>query len=136
MPNHTDAPVTICACRERMATAKELVEAQFALRDDALVKQAREYERRLEDLNHNLRMMLDDRKMFYTRDQHDTYAQATQRAVDELKGKTLDDLKDINSRISTLSAEVGNLNTRVVTWLAAGVLGMGALTTLLHIFWR
>ena len=57
----------------RLDDLKELQRTEHDFINVALEKQAVEYERRLTDLNHNLRMMLDERKQFFTRDGHDVF---------------------------------------------------------------
>ena len=125
MPNHQSRPggygVTddICAERQRaierdiakaVAHERELRETAFEVRDAALVTQAREYERRLDHLNGNLRAMLEDRKMFFTRDQHDAFFIEYARFRDETRQH----------------------QTTVATWGAAAVFALGVLQAVLH----
>jgi len=90
---------------------REMREADIRVRDEALVAQAREYERRLTDLNHNLRMMLDDRKTFLTREMFDTFIGDYGRFRDETRQH----------------------QTTVATWGAAGLVALGILQFALHI---
>ena len=110
-------------CRERMASAKELIDHRFDLRDEALSIQAKEYERRLVDLNHNLRMMLDDRQTFTARETFDVYVAHHQTTVDTFR-----------TQINDVQKEIGILNTRLVTWTAAIGAGFAILNIALH-FW-
>jgi len=106
-----------------MVHERELRDDQFETRDVALKTQAVEYERRLGELNHNLRMMLDERKAFFTRDAHDAYVTQHQQTVDLFRTQMNDVQKDI-----------GILNTRLVTWTAAIGAGFAILNIVLH-FW-
>lgn len=91
---------------------RELRETAFKVRDDALVNQAREYERRLDHLNGNLRSMLEDRKQFFTRDQHDAFFHEYARFRDETRQH----------------------QTTVATWGAAGIFVLGLLQFFVHFF--
>ena len=111
----------ICGERQRtierdieiaVAHERELRETAFQTRDDALVTQAREYERRLDHLNGNLRSMLEDRKTFFTRDQHDAFFAEYARFRDETRQH----------------------QTTVATWGAAAIFALGVLQFLVHFY--
>jgi hypothetical protein len=95
-----------------IAHERELRMAEIKVRDEALVSAAREYERRLTDLNHNLRTMLEDRKTFFSRDQHDAFFIEYARFRDEtMKHQTV-----------------------VATWGAAAVFALGIMQLAVHFF--
>lgn len=93
---------------------RELREESTSIRDKALVAQAREYERRLDHLNNNLRVILDERKIFFTREQHDVFFAEYARFRDDTRTH----------------------QTTVATWGAAAVFALGILQFGLHLFLR
>lgn len=112
-------------CRERMSSAKELVQHQFDLRDEALGIQAKANEKHFDTLNNNMKMILAERGIYFTKDGHQAYIDTHQRQVDQFRAE-----------INALQQEVASLNMKVVTWMAAMVIGLGAFSTFLHIFWK
>lgn len=110
--------------QDQVGHVRELWERALAARDHATSLQAAEYARRLDDLNHNLRMMLDDRKQFYNRDQHDEYAKEIRRVLD-----------DIDSKIHTIGNRVTAAESRSTTWVTAIGVTFALLNIVLH-FWK
>jgi hypothetical protein len=92
-----------------LAHERELVKESQRVIADTLVKQATEYERRLTDLDHNLRLLLDE-----TRNQHVIFTN-DYREFRDMVNETL---------------------TTIKTWGAAGVLILGVLQFLLKEFWK
>jgi len=101
----------------RLEDLKELQRKEHEFIAIALDKQAGEYERRLHELNTNLRMILEERKQFFTRDGHDAFV--TEYRI--FRDKILSDITVIQ--------------TRTITWTAAVSVGFTILTFILH-FWK
>jgi hypothetical protein len=105
-----------CAIRREIATAvdheRELRESETEMRDQARSDQAKIYEARLMDLNHNLRITLEDRKTYFTKESHEAFAVEFRRFRDEVK----------------------TFQTMVATWGAAGIFALGLLQAFLHFY--
>jgi hypothetical protein len=85
----------------RIDAVEKFSQEGFKSRDGALDRQAVEYERRLESLNSNLRMMLDERAHYLTKEVFEAFAVEHRR------------FQDTVNRQMTIS------NTRILTWTSA-----------------
>ena len=65
-------------------TLKEYFDKLLWDRDQAVALAVKELERRLDNLNHLHSQAVDDRRNFYSRDQHDTYAEEVQRQIEKI----------------------------------------------------
>jgi hypothetical protein len=99
---------------QRLTYERKMVEDAQRVTKDALDKQALDYERRLDSLNHNLRLILDERKAFYTRDQHDIFADG----------------------LATWQASVNQQLTTIATWGAAGMFVLLLIEFAIRLFWK
>jgi hypothetical protein len=64
---------------------RDLRVAAFLARDEGLRLQAKEYERRLSDLNDHLKRTTEDRATFYTKESHEAFAVEYRRFRDETR---------------------------------------------------
>jgi hypothetical protein len=64
---------------------RELRTMAFTVRDEALISQAKEYERRLEENNDQLRQNAKDRGNFFTKEAHEQFAIEYRRFRDETR---------------------------------------------------
>lgn len=99
---------------QRIAHERELAQTMLESRDGELRKEAAEYARRLDELNHALKTMLDERRMFYSRDMHDIFM-VEYRTFQDVTRRQL---------------------TTIYTWGAAGLLGLTILEFVIRLLWR
>ena len=69
----TSEPVLMCGCRDRMESARRLVEAEVAARDKALELYAKATDAHFSTLNNLYDKMARERDLFLFRAQHDAF---------------------------------------------------------------
>ena len=125
MPNSQSEGVGHACCGERreailaqmeaaVAHERELREAATSERDRALQQQALEYERRLTDLNHNLRQLIARDQTYLSKDRFDEYTRLT----------------------AILIGTHTNQITTIYTWGAAGLLFLAILEFAIRMVWK